>query len=196
MGKYKKIFFLCLLFLIILFSGCVSKNKIIKNGNFCGIILDENNNPIPNYYVCCFNNSFNKMGTYTNSSGIFFFQNMEIGNYFLSGHKENFGNIENKEFYYDGGSSMLCCQVASLQELLFQIDKCIENKEFEKGLELTNQICVEENQYNHILVLLYKKYLNLKMNDKDAYDECVRQLKKIENDKYQDFMEKECIKYE
>lgn len=196
MKKYKNILVGYLICLVCLVTGCVSQDNVIKNNNFSGIILDENNKPIANYYVCCYKNPLNKKAAYTNKSGIFFFQNMEIGTYHILGHKENYGKIENKEFYFNGDTSMFCCQVASLHEFILEIDCCIENRDYKTALDLTNQIYIEENQYSQVLVLLYKKYLNLKMGKMDAFTECVSQLKKVKNDKCMKFIEMELLRYE
>ena len=190
MRKSNLLIFFILIINYFVLSGCVTKEHCVKSNNLSGIIVDENNRPISNYQVICGSNPINKKTTFTNNSGIFVFTDVPIGKNIISGQKNNYGKIENKEFNFDGGSSMLCCQVSSLQELLSQIDRYIINREYEKALNIIEQISVEENHYNSVLVLLYKEYLYIKIKNMDGYIKCINQLRKIKNDKLKEFIKK------
>lgn len=183
-------YFFSFIMIVLLFAGCVTYKNCIKKSNLCGIVVDENNKPVSNYLIICDSNPFNKVSTYTNDNGIFLLSDMEVGTYNISGRKQNFGKIDNDSFYFDGSSSMLCYQVSSLEELLFRVNKCIDNKEYEKAINIVNKIEIDENQYNYGLILLYKEYLYIKLKDVDAYMNCIRLLKKIKNDKCRKIIEK------
>lgn len=185
-----KYFYFCLFLIINLFSSCVSKQICIRKSNLCGIIVDENNKPVKNYLVVVSNGVINKKSAYTNSSGIFVIPDMSVGEYVLSGHKLNFGKIEKNNFYFDGNSTMLCCQVSTLEELLNKTDQCILNMDYEQALNFINEITVEKNHCNSGLIFLYKIFLYKKMNDMDAYTDCIKQIKKIENDNFRKFIKK------
>lgn len=190
MEKYKKKLIILSFTLLFLFNSCVTEKNCIKKSNLSGIVIDENNRPVSNYKVICHLNSLKSIAAYTNNSGIFVLPNLETGNYSFSGLKENYGRINKKSFCFNGSASMFCCQVSSIKELICNADLLIENKEYEKAIEIINQIMVTEDNYNYVLVLLYKIYLYKKINKMDAYAESVRLLKKCIEGKKINFIQK------
>lgn len=188
MKKIKLILFLLLVFGSL--CSCISQKNCIKKTNLCGIVVDENNRPIPNYQVICYNNLLAQQSAYTNSSGVFVFYDMSIDNYILMGKKENYEKIEKKEIFVDGNGDILCCQVCSFSEILKNVEQAIYNKDFEKALLLIDKVSVTKGEYNNALVLLYKLYLSLETKNMEAYSKSLSLLKKIKNDKCKEFIRK------
>lgn len=191
MNKRKSFFILNIFGLVfILVTGCVSQKQCIKNSDFCGIVVDENNKPIPNYSIKCSKNLVNVKSTYTNNSGIFFIPNMETGKYTISGKKNNYIKIIDKEFYFNGSQSIFCCQVMGIKAVLDKILINIKNKDYEKALEILKQLELEKDELNYGLILLYEAYLYDKLKNKEDYEKCVNLIKNIKNNKFKELIEK------
>lgn len=183
---------LLFIFSIICFClcSCVSNHKIIKNSDFCGVVVDENNNPIPNFLVKCSKSNLYSQTAITNNSGIFLFPQMESGVYKISGSKDNFVILEEQEFYFNDNSSLFCCQIRSFLDVIESIDSLIENKEYEKGVLLLDKVKFKENSFSQSLYFVYKAYLSFYLGKMDIYAECISELKKSENDKCKYFIKK------
>lgn len=172
------IFLISILFL----SSCATQKNCIETNNFCGIIVDENNKPVKDFMIICYKNAFNKKIAYTNSNGIFILPEMSVGDYIITGKKENYGKIENKKVFFNGNSYIFCCQVQSITKLLEQTKESIRQKNYDKALEIINATEVCENELNSLLVLLYKTYLYIKLKDWESYSKCIKLLKQNNND--------------
>lgn len=170
--------------------SCVSNKKIIKTGDLCGVVVDENNEPIPNFLVKCSHSSLFSVTTFTNNSGIFVFPQMNSGVYRISGSKDNYVFLDDQEFIFRDSSSLFCCQIRSLKDVLGTIDSYIENKEFEKGVCLLEKVKIKEKGLSNGVYLSYMAYLNYMLKNFDAYTQNITKLKKIGNEKCNYFIKK------
>lgn len=166
-----------------IFTSCVASKNIVKNGSLCGVVVDENNQPVPDFLVYCFKNGLNKQSAVTNGSGIFVFPDVEIGRYFIEGEKTNYVKFEKKEYDFYDCSSFICIQIMSLNECIEKINTFIKVNEFQKGVNLLQKISVKEDDLAKAVILSYSAYLNYKQGNMDIYKKNINMLKKLKNDK-------------
>lgn len=186
---HKEVFLSLILYSIFL-AGCVSQPNCIKTGNFCGMIIDENNKPVNNYLIICNSSSLEKKKAYTNRSGIFVIPDMSIGEYELSGQKVNYSLINKKIINFNGSNEIFCCQVLSLEKIINQTNIYIKNKDFEKALECLSSISPNDKELNSLLILLYQSLVNLKQRNLEDYNKCMKSIKKLKNEKCKEIIKK------
>ena len=187
--SYRKLIGFSIILSIFCFTGCVTTKRIFPVGDLCGVIVDENNNPVSGYLVICSNKGSFKESTITNNSGIFVFPGLETGVYYIQGEKNNYGKIKKREYNFNDSSSMFCCQVSTIDNILDSVDLLINAKEFGKGVELLNNVFVENDKHSNIIILAYKAYLFNRMGDRNKYQEYVSCLRETKNNKILNFIE-------
>lgn len=182
---------------LLILTSCVSQKKCMEKSDLCGIVVDENNNPINNFKITCSSNIVDGKSAYTNNSGIFFIPDLKVGEYYISGEKDNYAKVPKQKFLFNGSQSLFCTQVISLESLLEKVELLIQNEEYLKALKFIEQMEFSKDQLNEALILLYKAYLNLKLEKYELYEDCLKQLKKSKNEKLKKLFEgKEILIYE
>lgn len=184
MKKNKNIYVIygMILFLVFIFCGCVSKRNCIKENDFCGMIVDENNRPVSDFVVSIKNELNITETAITNKSGLFMFPDIKSGFYFISGERENYVKLENKKYFFNGNPDLFCSQIISFEEAINKIESYIKVNNFQKADELLNKVVINENKCCRALFIIYKAYLNLKLENLVVYQDCLNLLKQIDND--------------
>lgn len=187
------------IFILVFFmqTGCVSKTQIINEGDLCGVVIDENNKPVPNFEVICSSNLLVGKSSYTNNSGIFIIPDLTIGEYTINGTKENYAKFCEEKFMFRGSQSMFCCQVSSLKAILKRVQQNIKNQDYKKAFMLLEEIHTSKGGENEALILLYKTYISYLSGDIEFYEKYKKELKKNKNSLLNKiFTEKEFAVYE
>ena len=187
--KFKKIFFEVLIFLCIpvislLYSGCASTSSFSGTGDLCGIVIDQNNQPVKGFLVFYKKNNRVIQTALTSDSGMFVFNGVPGGKCKISGEKENFVRLNDVEYDFCDRGKLFCCQIKTADFAFDNIDELLIRGEKQKALSVLNDICYESNSAVEATVLVYRFYLSSSVSEKT---ELVERLKKISNDSGFDF---------
>lgn len=156
--------------LCVSFVSCASNPKtVFQTGDFCGLIVDENNRPIKEF-ILEVNNQF-KGGTYvTNNNGIFVVPSMETGKIFIKGKKKGY-TILNEEVNFLADQNLFCWQIKSMSGVLDDILVYVRTEQYRKALEHLQTVaaCDDENvksEINKLEKKLRKKIKEERKNEK------------------------------
>ena len=165
---------------IVLFTlnSCASKPKFTGTGDLCGLVIDENNQPVSDFVLYCKKDSGLSKSAITNESGLFVIQGVPAGIYKISGEKSNYSKITDFEYQFVKRSNILCLQIMSLKGAISEVDGLILRGEKEKAILLLNNISVKEKSSEEALINSYKYFL---VSDEQSKNQILAQLKNIDN---------------
>ena len=114
--------------LLLLFSGCASKPEFEGKGDFCGIIIDEKNNPVKDCIVYCNSPDRKKIPVkpvLTNESGLFVFYGITSGDYLISAEKNNYLKIKELPYCFNDRNKIFCIQMKSYKAALKDVEEML-----------------------------------------------------------------------
>ena len=178
----KKKFFPALFFLSWIFAlvSCASSPKFHGNGDFCGMVVDEKNQPVSEYLITC-----SKAGgglcmgsTLTNQSGIFVIQNLSAGKYSLEGHKNNYTELRNLKVDFCFRDKFLCCSVLSADGLFERVNSLIKTGDFDGAKKQLELLCFQRGSQVSQVALCYEAFLYALKKDRRGLQSCLKRIRK------------------
>lgn len=159
---------LLLAMLLELFCTCASKPGFQGNGDLCGLVIDENNNPVKDFIVYC--KSAEKRSqvikpVMTNESGLFVFYDIPSGSYLLTGEKTNYLRLNEIAYNFYDRSKIFCIQTKTLQGSVKAAVELLHLGEKKEAAMLLDSICLQKNSIEELIVSSYKFFTI------DSYDE-------------------------
>lgn len=164
----KKIKIFLVIDCLLLLSGCASKPKLTGTGKMCGVIIDERNVPVSDYVISCRKDKGLWKNAMTNEEGLFSFDDMHFGIYTFRGSKECFLDFYDEGYVFGDRSKIFCFQLSSVDRALDLIEENIIYEEYEKALELLEQVSYKKNKDLLLVLSHYRNYINEKMEDKNV----------------------------
>lgn len=152
------------------FLSCATNSGFTEKADLCGIIVDENNEPVAGYVMNC---SGTKNVGVTNENGIFVISNVTSGKCFLSGHKNGYAKLKDIPFDFEAQGELFCCKVNSLDGAIEFVEKQIECKNYEVALELLDGICYENNSQEEAIVMYLKTFVSILSGDDENARLCL-----------------------
>lgn len=147
----KKYIFFAVCFL---FVSCSSVKGFKGKADFCGILTDSHNHGLAGYTVCMDGNR----KYVTNDSGIFVFSSVPSQNIHVTGYKTGYEKIDCETYFYDE-NNFVCFKVRTKDEVIEEIELCLEEKEYLKAEELLDSIDYSEHDEKLIFLRSIIKYL-------------------------------------
>lgn len=147
------------------FSSCRTVPKFAGENELCGVIVDENNRPINEYVVRCGATPVTAKTAITNERGIFVFQNMTAGKYFIWGEKEGWAKIEAEPFLFNSRDKFFCCKVKSFDTALDNAETQIKCGNYKKALEILDGLSYRRKTPESKVVDYYEKYIKAKIKE-------------------------------
>lgn len=176
--KRKCLYFGLLLFVLNFLTSCGSTPKFSGKGDFCILVIDENNQPVNQVVLSCYKNGV-EMGTgISNENGLILIENFSGGKYEIKGLKSGYGIGEKMPVNFSSRNDVFCFQIRSGDSVLDEVEKYYENGGYEEGLECLNNLYFEKKDYVYALICYYKAYGLMKLGRKK---EAVGEIKKIEH---------------
>lgn len=178
----KKFIYLYLFSSLLLITGCAS-TSIRGKSYLCGVIVGENNKPIPDFVVTCSGKGKIKNIATTNESGIFIMNNILPGKYNISGKKNGYGlihetiNLKSKE-------KVLCFKVNSIESVINSVKKQMISGNYEIAKQMLNDIYFEKNTPEEITVLFYQTYLEKMLGNEKEAQHNLKKLKQLAGTEY------------
>ena len=181
--------FLCLikitgLMLILFFIiSCRSLPKFNGQADLCGLLVDENNNPVKDFLIYC-KNDLEMKTALTDESGMFVIHGVDSGVYKISGQKKNYARLEEREFLFTDRSKIFCCQVESIEGAFKSVEELIMRGEKKNAEGLLNQLYYDKKSPQEAVVLVYQFFLSEKSRDKKKLTSALRKIGKVEGVDY------------
>lgn len=180
----KIIMFVLPLFLGFCFVSCASNPRFRGNGDFCGMVVDEKNQPVNEYLINCWKDGVIFESALTNQSGIFVLQNIPSGKYSLSGQKENYSDIKNLKVDFCFRDKFLCCSVFTADGFFAHLQKLIKTEDFDMAVSELDLLRCKKGSYVSKLCLCYEAWLYVLKKEQKA---ALNLLKKIRKTGEKDF---------
>ena len=154
---------------IILFAACASKPGFEGSGDLCGLVLDENNQPVKDFVIYCKSASkilVNIRPVITNESGLFVFYDLPSGEYFLSGNKTNYLTISEVPYQFYDRTRIICLQTKSYKTAVLSAEELIRLGQKKDAEKILDSISCETGSREEGLLRLYQFYVEDKEEDK------------------------------
>lgn len=159
--------------------SCKTMPRFKGEGDLCGLVVDENNEPVKDFLIYC-KNEFEITNTaMTNETGMFVVHNVPSGVYKISGKKKDFVKLEATPFYYTDRDRIFCCQVSSIDAAFITVEQLMQRGEKKKAAELLENLYCEKKSPEQAVILVYKFFLSEKKREKKRYVSEIRKLGKI-----------------
>lgn len=181
---YKKIRLFILkthiLFFALIFLSCKTVPKFSDEAKICGLIIDEDNQPIDGGLVVVKKGGVRKHA-YTNNRGIFVIEDIQSGIYDFIFEKNGYEITSKENVLFSDRNKFFCFQINSKEKLFEQIDSHFNNQQYEKGISVIGSIKTEKDSKLYNLCCLYKSYGYYRMNDLKAAKLELERVKKKKN---------------
>lgn len=163
--KLKILFYLMVITAAVTMSGCASKPKLNGKGRLCGVVIDENNEPVPDFIISCRKDKGLWKCTMTGSEGLFVFEDMPLGIYSFKGTKECYLDFYEEDYVFNDRSKVFCFQLSSIDNALDKTEQMIIYGDYEQAVTLLDQIKCEKNLEAKKVLAYYRDYLTEKMGE-------------------------------
>lgn len=143
-------------FLTMVLVSCSSTRQIERQINFTGMILDENNKPVPDFYVTVTINSVN-LGTWiTNDNGVFVCKDARTGKVRVSGTKEGYAKLNSKTDFLSP-ERITCFRVYTADAVLDSTEQSISLRDYKEATRKLNTISSRMMTPLRDVISFYKK---------------------------------------
>ena len=189
----KKIILPALSFILsfLLFS-CASNPRFKGSGDFCGMVVDEQNQPVNEYLINCRRDGVIFGSALTNQSGIFVIQNLPAGKYSLDGQKENYSDIKNLKVDFCFRDKFFCCSVFSPDGMFEHLKSLIKIEDYDTALKELELLRCRKDSCVAKICLCYQAWLYALKKDRKMtflFLKKIRKSKDSDFDKFADKME-------
>lgn len=154
----KSRYFCGILIIALIFSGCASKSAFEGKADLCGMIVDENNQPVEDYVVY-YRKKMTEKSSATNSSGLFVLHDVSSGEFSLYGEKSGYTKLADQKNTFFDRTKIICFQVNSLDLVLENVNKLIELKKYEDALELIQNVAYNKGTNEEYVICCYESFL-------------------------------------
>ena len=168
--------FLCLIFI---FMSCTTVPKFKGRGDLCGLVVDENNEPVKDFLIYCKNDFEVNTTALTNETGMFVVHDVPAGTYTISGKKKNFVKLESMPFLYSDRERIFCCKVESIDGAFKTVEQLIMRGEKKSAEKLLDNLYCDKKTPQQAAILVYRFFLTDKTKEKKKI---VSDLKKMGQD--------------
>ena len=142
-----------------LFCACASKPGFQGNGDLCGLVIDENNQPVKDFTVYC-KSKEKKTQTIkpvlTNESGLFVFYDLPAGSYCITGEKTNYLRLNESVYDFYDRSKIFCIQTKTFHGTVKAVVELLHLGEKQDAALLLDSLCVPDNSPEEMIVDSYK----------------------------------------
>lgn len=157
-----------ILSLILFFANCKSVPVKREIADFCGFVIDENNNPVKNFLISVQTSDLQIKKAITNDGGIFVINNIKLGNLKIEGKKEGFSKYLNENIEFYDRTKILCIKISSADFVLENFHSNIKAKNFESAQKNLESIFCEESNNLKKVILEYEKFLKEKQSSMEV----------------------------
>lgn len=143
-------------FLAVILVSCSSTKQFERQINFTGMILDENNKPVPDFYVTVSINNVNHGTWITNDNGVFVCKDAKTGKVQVSGTKEGYAKLSSKTDFLSP-ERITCFRVYTADAVLDSTEQSISLKDYKEATRKLNTISSRMMTPLRDVISFYKK---------------------------------------
>ena len=173
--------------LAVLFMSCRTVPKFKGRGDLCGLVVDENNEPVKDFLIYCKNDLEVTTTALTNETGMFVIHDAASGVYKISGQKKDFVKLESTPFMYTDRDRIFCCQVDSVDGAFATVEELMLRGEKKNAEEVLDKLYCDKKTPQQAVILTYRFFLTDKKREKKKYLAEIRKIGRIENVDYSEY---------
>ena len=186
----KKLFWKIAAFLSFIFLSCASNPRFKGSGDFCGMVVDEKNEPVSEYLINFWRDGILFGSALTNNSGIFVLQNLPSGKYSLDGQKENYSDIRNLKVDFCFRDKFLCCSVFSADGMFDHLRSLIKIEAYDDALKEINLLRCRKDPCVAKVCLCYQAWLYALKKERKMTFIFLKKLRKTKDAEFNKFADK------
>lgn len=157
-----KMFFLNIFFILILtffLENCKSVPVKREIADFCGFVIDENNNPVKDFLISVQTSDLKIKNAITNEGGIFVINDIKLGKLKIEGKKEGFSKYEDKNIEFYDRTKILCIKISSADFIFEKINSDLKTNDFVSAKKNLETIFCEKSNNLKKVILEYENFL-------------------------------------
>ena len=183
----KQLFRFAVFCLTLAFLSCKTIPRFKGQGDLCGLVVDENNEPVKDFLIYC-KNEFEVTSTaLTNETGMFVIHGVPSGIYKISGKKKDYAKLAWVEFYFTDRDRIFCCQVESIEGAFKTAEQFMLRGEIKNAESVIDSLYCDKKTPQQAVVLVYKFFLSEKNREKKRIINEIRKIGRIEDVDYSEY---------
>ena len=183
----KQLFRFAVFCLTLAFLSCKTIPRFKGQGDLCGLVVDENNEPVKDFLIYC-KNEFEVTSTaLTNETGMFVIHGVPSGIYKISGKKKDYAKLAWVEFYFTDRDRIFCCQVESIEGAFKTAEQFMLRGEIKNAEAVIDSLYYDKKTPQQAVVLVYKFFLSEKNREKKRIINEIRKIGRIEDVDYSEY---------
>lgn len=183
----KQLFRFAVFCLTLAFLSCKTIPRFKGQGDLCGLVVDENNEPVKDFLIYC-KNEFEVTSTaLTNETGMFVIHGVPSGIYKISGKKKDYAKLAPVEFYFTDRDRIFCCQVESIEGAFKTAEQFMLRGEIKNAEAVIDSLYYDKKTPQQAVVLVYKFFLSDKNREKKRIINEIRKIGRIEDVDYSEY---------
>ena len=183
----KQLFRFAVFCLTLAFLSCKTIPRFKGQGDLCGLVVDENNEPVKDFLIYC-KNEFEVTSTaLTNETGMFVIHGVPSGIYKISGKKKDYAKLAWVEFYFTDRDRIFCCQVESIEGAFKTAEQFMLRGEIKNAESVIDSLYYDKKTPQQAVVLVYKFFLSEKNREKKRIINEIRKIGRIEDVDYSEY---------
>jgi hypothetical protein len=174
--------FICLeiiIFSAIFLISCASNPRFKGAADFCGMVVNEKNEPVNEYFISCRKDGLVFASALTNQSGIFVLQNIPSGKYSFDGQKENYSDIKNLKVDFCFRDKFLCCTVFTADGVFERLKGLAKMEDYDTALDQLNLLRCKNGTYVSKVALCYEAWLYALKKDSKSTLPLIKKIRKL-----------------
>ena len=169
------------LLLELLFISCRTLPQFKGKGDLCGLVVDENNEPVKDFLIYCKNEFELTTTALTNETGMFVIHDASSGLYKISGQKKDYVKLDSTPFLYTDRDRIFCCQVTSVDGAFANVEELMLRGEKKNAEELLDKLYCDKKTLQQAVIQTYRFFLTDKKRERKKYLTEIRKIGRIEN---------------
>lgn len=176
--------FTCFIFVML---SCKSMPRFKGEGDLCGLVVDENNEPVRDFLIYCKNEFEVTTTALTNETGMFVIHGLTSGVYKISGKKKDYAKLAPVEFCFTDRDRIFCCQVESIDAAFKTVEEYMLRNELKNAEKVIDSLYYDKKTPEQAVVLVYKFFLSQKIREKKRIIAEIKKIGRIEDVDYSEY---------
>ena len=183
----KRFYIFAFAFFVFVMMSCKSMPRFKGEGDLCGLVVDENNEPVRDFLIYCKNEFEVTTTALTNETGMFVIHGLTSGPYKISGKKKDYAKLAPVEFWFTDRDRIFCCQVESIDAAFKTAEEYMLRGENKNAEAVLDSLYYDKKTLQQAVVLVYQFFLSQKNREKKRIIAEIRKIGRIEDVDYSEY---------